>query len=458
MTAWRNEIAVLSRLALPLVLAQLAQNGMGVVDALMVGRLGAGSLAAIALGNITFTLVMIVLMAVLLAVGPMVAQAHGARRPEDAARATRQGLWLAVGLSVPALVLFHQARPLLLLAGQEPATATAAAAYLKAVAWGLPFSLVLTALRGFLEGHGDTRPILVAATLGVGLNVVANDVLMYGRLGLPRLGLVGTGYATAIVYATMALGIAAYLRARYRTHRLFGAIRQPDPATLLEILRIGWPIAVTLGFEAGLFTLTTLLVGRFGDAALAGHQIAMQTASTTFMVPLGISIATGVRVGQAVGRGDAPGVARAGGSGIAMSALFMAAAAVMFWTVPDAVIGLFLPVRDPANAEVVRYARSFLAIAGVFQVFDGTQVCAAGALRGLKDTRRPMVLTLVAYWFVGVPFGVWLAFGAGIGPTGMWFGLVAGLGVAAALLATRFGLVLRRVPAAAALPGGPELR
>ncbi|MEJ2288819.1 MAG: MATE family efflux transporter [Deinococcales bacterium] len=355
MAVWRREFREMSLLAVPLVLAQLAQNGMSVVDTLMVGRLGARDLAGIALGGSTFTFVFILCMAVLFAVGPMVAQAHGGRRPEDAARATRQGLWMALALSVPGVIVFLEAGPLLVLAGQDAATAAASAAYLRAMAWGFPFALAFTALRGFLEGQGDTRPILVVAALGVGLNVIANEVLMFGRLGFPRLGLVGTGYATSVVYAVMALLIAVYLRARYRRYRVFAGMRQPDLGTLRELVRIGWPISFTLGFEVGLFWLTALLMGRFGDAALAGHQIALQSASTTFMVPLGISIAAGVRVGQAAGRSDPGGVARGGVVGITLSALFMACAAALFWLAPDAVIGLYLPVTPPATP---RWSRS----------------------------------------------------------------------------------------------------
>ena len=443
MASWRRELRDLSLLAAPLVLAQLAQNGMSVVDTLMVGRLGPHALAGIALGGTLFTLMLILCMGVLFAVGPMVSHAYGGQRPEEAARAARQGLWLALALSVPGVLVFVFARPLLLLTGQEPGVAAASGGYLRAMAWGFPFALVLTSLRGFLEGHGDTRPILVVAALGVGLNVLANDVLMYGRFGFPRLGLVGTGYATAVVYATMALLVAVYLRWRYRRYRVFAGLRRPDPAMLAELFRVGWPISLTLGFEVGLFSLTALLMGRFGDAALAGHQIALQSASTTFMVPLGVSIAAGVRVGQAAGRGDAAGVTRAGFTGVALSALFMAFAGALFRFAPDAVIGLYLRVGDPANGAVVTFARRFLAIAAIFQIFDGTQVTASGALRGLKDTRVPMLLTLVAYWLVAVPVGVALAFPGGAGPSGLWFGLVVGLGTAAVLLVGRLALQVR---------------
>jgi len=458
MAAWRREFRDLGLLAAPLVLAQLAQNGMSVVDTLMVGRLGARELAGIALGGATFTFVFIVCMGVLFAVGPMVAQAHGARRPVETARAARQGLWMALMLSVAGVVVFVRSGPLLILAGQDPVTAGESAAYLRAMAWGFPFALGFTALRGFLEGHGDTRPILVVAAIGVALNVAANDVLMFGRLGFPALGLVGTGYATSVVYAVMALVIAAYIRGRYRSHRVFLGMRHPDLATLRELVRVGWPISLTLGFEVGLFWLTALLMGRFGEAALAGHQIALQSASTTFMVPLGVSIAAGVRVGQAAGRGDANGVVRGGLSGMALSALVMACAAALFWGAPDAVIGLYMPVKAPANAAVVAFARHFLAIAAIFQVFDGTQVAASGALRGLKDTRTPMLLTAVAYWVVGVPVGIGLAFGAGVGSSGLWYGLVAGLATAAILLATRFARLVRRRYGGSAQAGGVGLR
>lgn len=443
MAPWRRELRELSLLAAPLVLAQLAQNGMSVVDTLMVGRLGAQALAGIALGGTLFTLMLILCMGVLFAVGPMVAHAHGSQRPDEAGRAARQGLWLALGLSVPGLLVFIFARPLLLLTGQEQGVAAASGAYLRAMAWGFPFVLLLASLRGFLEGHGDTRPILVVAALGVALNVLANNVLMFGRFGFPRLGLVGTGYATAVVYGTMALLVAAYVRWRYRRYRVFAGLRRPDPAMLLELLRIGWPISLTLGFEVGLFSLTALLMGRFGDAALAGHQIALQSATTTFMVPLGVSIATGVRVGQAAGRGDTAAITRGGYTGIALSVLFMAFAGALFRFSPDAVINLYLQVGDPANATVVSFARRFLAVAAVFQIFDGTQVTASGALRGLKDTRAPMLLTLVAYWLVAVPVGVALAFPGGVGPSGLWFGLVVGLGTAALLLVGRLALQLR---------------
>ncbi len=455
-TTWRREAVQLIVLAAPLVVAQLAQNGMNVVDTLMVGRLGARALAGIALGGTVFAFVQLLLMAVLLSVAPHVAQAHGARDPDRASRAARQGLWLAALLSVPGCAVLLAGRRLLLLTGQEADLAAVAGAYLRSMAPGLPFALSFTALRGFLEGHGDTRPIVVVAGLGVGLNVLANQGLMFGRWGLPRLGLVGCGTATSLVFAAMTITLAGLIAWRYPEHRVFRGLRTPDPATLGSLLSVGWPISLAMAFEVGLFALTTLLMGRFGEAALAGHQIAFQSASTTFMVPLGISIAAGIRVGQGAGANDGTRVRRAAAAALVLAVFVMACAGLVFWRLPDAVIGLYLDVRDPANAGVVAWARTFLGVAALFQIFDGVQVAASGALRGLKDTRVPMLLTLVAYWVVGAPVATLLAFAVGLGPHGLWFGLVVGLALSATLLAGRLARLTR--PGALGRSAPPALR
>lgn len=440
----RRELAELSLLAGPLVLAQLAQMSMGFVDTLMAGRLGPDALAGIALGSVVFGFVSIVSMGVLFSVAPSVSQAHGAGRPDAAARAARQGLWLAAGLSLPGIALFQVAGPLLALAGQEPATADLAGGYLRAASVGLFPSLALVALRGFLEGLGDARPIMLVLLAGVGLNVLANNAFMFGRWGFPALGLVGTGVATAIVYTAMAVAAAAYLARRYADYRVLRGLRRPDPVTLRELVRIGWPIGLTLGFEAGLFSLTALAMGLFGQQALAGHQIAIQAASITFMVPVGLSIATGVRVGQAAGRGDAVAVRRAGLTGIAAAATVMLGTASLFRFAPMLVVSAFLDPSDPRNAEVVGYATSFLAIAALFQVVDGVQVAASGALRGLRDTRVPMVISLLAYWALGMTTSLVLGFALGFAGRGLWTGLVVGLGAAAILLTWRFLRLSRR--------------
>ena len=434
----RRELMQLSVLAGPLVLAQLAQMSMGFVDTLMAGRLGPDALAGIALGSVVLGFVTIVSMGVLFSVAPSVSQAHGAGRSSEAARAARQGLWLAAGLALPGIALFQVATPLLIAAGQDPATAELAGAYLRAVSPGLLPSLALVALRGFLEGLGDARPIMTILLAGVALNVVADQAFMFGRWGAPALGLVGTGVATTLVYTTMALAAALYVALRYRSYRVLRGLRRPDPVVLRDLIRVGWPIGVTLGFEAGLFSATALLMGLFGREALAGHQIAIQAASITFMLPVGLSIATGVRVGQAAGRQDLAAVRRAGVAGILAAATVMLGTAALFRFAPGLVVAAFLDVGDPRNAEVIRYATTFLGLAAAFQVVDGIQVAASGALRGLRDTRVPMVISLVAYWALGMTTSLALGFLAGFGGRGLWAGLVVGLGTAAILLTRRF--------------------
>lgn len=432
------ELKKLLSLALPLALAQLAQNAMSFVDTLMVGRLGPAPLAGMALGATIFNVVYIVLMAILLSVAPIVAQAIGARRKAEPGVVAGQALLLAAALAVPGVLLFLNVKPVLLFAGLPAGTAGLAAEYLGAVGLGLPFALGFVAFRGLFEGHGDARPILYMAILGVGFNVFLNNALIYGHYGLPRLGMVGTGYSTAIVYFLLFAIAALLVRRRYPNLAVFASMRLIDRAKMAEILRVGGPISAMLGLESGLFTLTGVLMAGFGDDVLASHQLALQSASMAFMIPLGIATATSVRVGRSAGAGDLGGVRRSGWLGIGLGTLFMSCTALLFWLAPRSVIRLYIDLHAPQNQELISFAVTFLAIAALFQVVDGVQVTAQGALRGLKDTRIPMFMTLVAYWLVGVPVGIYLSFGLRIGPRGLWFGMVAGLVVAAMLLVARF--------------------
>ena len=442
--ACHREAPLLVRIAVPLALAQLAQNGMGLVDTLMVGRLGPAELAGIALGAMAFFFVSIVVGATLFAVGPLVAQATGARRPAEAAEAARHGVALGALLAVPVMLLLWFIGPLMALLGQDPDTAALATGYLRAVVWSVPGFMLFVPLRAFLEGRGETRPIMLISFAGVGANVVANNALMFGRWGFPALGLTGTGYATAIVYTLMALLLSAYVVWREPDHPVLRWARLRRDR-IAEVARLGWPIAVTVGFETGLFAVTAFLMGLVGRTELAGHQIAIQSASFTFMIPLALGVATSARVGQAVGRDDPLGVRAAGAVGITLSTSVMCLTALLFWTAPELVIGFYLDLRDPANSAVIAFATTFLRIAAMFQLVDGLQVAAIGALRGLKDTRVPMLITLVSYWLVGLGSGIGLAFGLGLEGAGLWYGLVAGLAVAALWLTRRFLALVRRL-------------
>ncbi len=451
--AWRrSEFVGLVRLAAPLVLAQLAQNGLSFVDTLMVGRLGPGALAAMALGATTFFTTSIVSSSVLFAVGPLVAQAVGGGRRDEAGHVASQALWLALVFSVPGLLIFNTIGPLLQGLGLEPETARLAAGYLRAISFGYPFYLAFQALRGFLEGHGDAKPIMGIAFLGVALNVVLCEVLIFGHLGFPALGVIGTGFATATVYTVMFALVLLLVSWRYPERRVVAGMRRLRWPLLRELVRVGWPIGMTTGLEVGLFSVSAVLMGRFGDDVLAAHQVAMQSASMTFMVPLGMSIATGVLVGQAAGRGDTAAVRRTGFMGLTVAVGVMLVAAALFRFAPRLVIGLYTDVSQPGNAAMIAVAVGFLSIAALFQLFDGVQVTAVGALRGLKDTRVPMLYTLVSYWLVGMPLGLWLAFAVGVGPRGLWYGMVAGLATSAVLMTTRFARRTRAVGAAPAEP------
>jgi multidrug resistance protein, MATE family len=443
--AVRLELPRLVTVAVPLALGLLAHNAMGLVDTLMAGRLGPEALAGIALGSISFFFVTVVMSSMLYAVGAMVAQATGARRPDLAVQALRQGLLWSAGLTVPAIALLWLLPSALRLMGQDPVVVQQAEGYLRAVAYGVPSLMAFTALRAYLEGQGRTRPLMLVAFLGVGLNVVANQAFMFGRWGFPALGPHRHRRRHQPGVHGHGAGRLRLRRvARRRSRRLRAAValapgdRPRDPA-------VGWPISATVAFETGLFAISAMLMGRIGATELAGHQIAIQSASFTFMIPLALGVATTARVGHAVGRGDPLGARAAGLVGIGASVLVMTATAFTFWTWPHAVVGLYLDLADPANAGVVAHAVAFLGVAAAFQLFDGLQVSALGALRGLKDTRAPMLITLVSYWFVGLGSGVALAFGLGWGGVGLWWGLVLGLAVASLLLGARFVALLRRL-------------
>lgn len=454
--SYRTETRLTLRLAAPVIASQLGLMSMGFVDTLMVGRLGVEALAGVALGNTIFFVLFIISMGVVLAVGPMVSQAYGADTPGAIERSVREGLHVSIVLSVLPLFIIWQIEPILLSIGQEPATVVLTAGYLRAIGWGmLPF-LWFVALRSLVEGVSRPLPVTLITLVGLGLNVLCNYVLMFGKWGFPALGLEGTGWASTIVYWTMFVVIALYTQysGEFRHYRVFSGLGRVDWPTFRELFRIGWPIGVSHGIEAGLFATTALVMGLLGNVALAAHQIAIQCAAYTFMVPMGIGIAASVRVGQAVGRRDPAGAQRAGYVALLLSTLFMCCTAVMFWLAPEFLVGLYLDTSLPENLEVLNLAVVLLGIAAVFQVFDGVQVAALGALRGVKDTRIPMIIGFCTYWLVGLTTGLSLAFWMDKGAVGLWWGLVLGLAAAAVMLTWRFVQHSGR----ALQPGGVFLR
>ena len=441
---YRKEFCDLTKLALPLVLAQLAQNTISFVDTVMVGRLGNEAIAGIAIGSTVFHFVLIVLSGVVLGVSPIVSQATGADDPQTAARATRQALWLGVIFFLPAFVLYWNAYPLLIFLGQPAETAADSSGYLRAISWGLLPALWVMGLRGLLEGTSNTHPIMLISFVGVLLNIVGNYVLMFGYLGFPALGLVGTGYASSFVYFCVFGMMAIYIHYRYSEFHVFSKIRSPDLKMLKELMRVGGPIGLTLGFEVSMFSAAAIAMGTLGKNELAAHQIALQTASISFMIPLGLAIATSVRVGQAVGRKSNREAEVAGRVGMLTCMGVMSVSALVFWLLPELIIGLYLDINEPENQQVVKFAISFLGIAAMFQIVDGLQVSASASLRGLKDTTAAMVLTLISYWVVGAVSGGLLCFVLDYRGDGLWIGMTLGLATAAVLLSIRFHKKVRQ--------------
>lgn len=441
-SAWVAEIRATFALGWPLVVASLGQIAMTATDVAMMGRLGPDALAAGALGSNLFFFAFIFGMGLLSAVSAMLAREFGANRfaVREPRRTVRQGLWSAVIVATPACVILWRAEDLLHLLGQEPRLVPSAAAYTRALMWSLFPALAFVVLRAFVSALQRPRWALVITLGAVLVNAFANWVLMFGNLGAPALGVVGAGIATTIVSTLMVLAFAFVLSIdrRFRRYRLFGRWWRADWPRLRALWRVGAPLAAILLFEVSIFNAAVFLMGIIGPTELAAHQIAIQIAAITFMVPLGLGQAVTVRVGRAAGAGDPDGVTRAGAVALAMGVGFMAMTALVMVLAPATMIALFIDVADAGNAEVVRLATAFLLWAAIFQIVDGAQAVAVGMLRGLHDTQVPMVLALIGYWGVGFPLGAVLAFPAGLGGEGIWIGLAAGLGVVAVLLLRRW--------------------
>lgn len=433
-----HEIRALLVLALPVTLSQFAQYALALVNTAVIGRVSALALATAAYATAIYYLFFMVLQGTLLAVAPHVAQAHAAGNRAGVARALVNGLKLAALLALVATPLLWTAAHLLQSFSPPGIDAPLAAAYLRVYSLAMLPVLSFSVLRGTMEALGRPRTVLMVAVLGVLAATLLSPALAFGYLGLPALGLIGAGYATVIIAWLTALTLALLSARTLRGYGVRRHLRPFDRSFLLELFKLGAPIGLTLGAEGGMFSTTALLMGNFGGEALAAHSVAIQTVTAVFMVPLGLSIATSIRVAQAAGRGNLRGARQAGVAGLLLSAAVMIGVASLYLFSPTLPIRAFIDVGDPSNMRVVSVAATFLGIAALFQLFDGVQVTANAALRGLKDTRGPMVISLASYWVVGVGSGVALAFGTELQGRGLWLGLVAGLAVAAALLLRRF--------------------
>jgi MATE family multidrug resistance protein len=438
---WRSELRATLSLAWPLMLANLTMQLIQATDVILLGWLGAKELAAAALAlSLSFGMILFA-MGVLTASSPMIASALGERSNavRDVRRTFRQSLWAAAMMTVPTLIVLWNAERVILALGQEPELARLAGRFLRGYMWVIPSWMLFQCMRNFVSALERPGWILVISTAGIPLNALVSWALIFGHFGMPRLGIIGGGIGSAIVWAAMALALATVILTdrKFRRFHLFGRFWRADWPRFRALFRLGGPIGLTMGFEGGVFSAAAYLMGLFGAPSVAAHQIALQIAATTFMVPLALGQAATVRVGLAYGRRDPDGVSLAGWTAFVLSTVFMMVMATLMYAFPRDLITLFLD-DTPANAAVISLGVSFLFVAALFQIVDGAQVVGAGMLRGLHDTRVPMIYALFGYWAIGLGVGVALAFALDWRGIGIWFGLAAGLGVVAALMLWRW--------------------
>jgi MATE family multidrug resistance protein len=440
----RTEFRPTLRLAIPLVLAELGWMSMVIVDTMMVGRLpnSALAIAAVSLGGILVNVLAFFGAGVLIGLDTLVSQAFGAGLREDCHRSLVHGIYLSFALTPLLMTPVWFFGPLLCMANIPPDIIALAVPYSKALAWGTLPLLLYFAVRRCMQGMNMVRPIAFALVTANIINAVGNWLLIYGKLGAPVMGAVGSGWSTAwarIYLAAVLVGYLLWYDRKYRTDLLRTPI-QPDLMRMRPLIALGFPVAMQMTLEIGVFALVTALIGRLGAIALASHQIALNTVSLTYMVPLGISSAAAVRVGQAIGRKDPHGAGNAGGSAIFFGAGFMTLAGITLLLIPRWIARIYTP-----DETVIRSAVLLLAVAAAFQLFDGIQTVATGALRGAGDTRTPMFCHFSAYWIIGLPLGAWLCFGRGWGAVGLWAGLSLALILIGIVLLFAWGRTVRRL-------------
>ncbi|SFI39690.1 multidrug resistance protein, MATE family [Pseudomonas guineae] len=446
----RTELCSLLKLATPIIIAQLANTAMGFVDTVMAGRVSPQDLAAVALGNSIWIPVFLLMTGILLATTPKVAQRFGSGAHTEIGPLVRQALWLALGVGIAAAVMLWNAEIVLSLMNVDPVLIEPAMGYLRAVACGFPAVALYHVLRCFSDGLGHTRPSMVIGLCGLALNIPLNYIFIYGKLGLPAMGGVGCGWATGLVMVFMFLSMLWWVKWApfYQPSKIFSHFEKPQWPVLKRLLSVGLPIGIAVFAESSIFAVIALLIGGLGATVVAGHQIALNFSSMVFMIPYSLGMAATVRVGQALGR-DEPREARfAAGVSMAAALAYACLSASLMLLLREEIAQIYTP-----DKTVIAVATTLLVYSALFQFSDAIQVTAAGALRGYQDTRVTMILTLFAYWGIGLPVGYalgltnWL--GEPSGPSGLWQGLIVGLTCAGGMLAVRLaGSARKRIRAA----------
>jgi multidrug resistance protein, MATE family len=435
-----HELNGVSRVAGPIVASQLGGMAMNTTDTLMVGPLGAESLAAAGLGSAIHIATLIVCTGTLLGMSPLVSQAYGAGNRAGCRRVAVQGLWLAAILAIPMTLVTLAGEGIMVALSQPEGVTALAGGYMRALAAGVLPLMLYMALRQYLEGMGNTLPAMVITFAGVGVNAVANLAFIYGIGGIvPAMGVVGAGWSTTIVRWCMFAAMLAFVLGRRRLRPFTGVPLRPEREVIGHVALIGLPIGAQLGAEIGIFAFAAVMMGWLGPLEQAAHQVAMNIAATTFMVALGTALAGGIRVGQHVGAGRIRSMRRATGATYLLVVGVMSVTALGFVAFPEWLVGLY--TRDPA---ILHIGVALLAMAAAFQVFDGAQAAGLCALRGAADTRTPMLITLFGYWGVGAPVAYYLGFHTPLGAVGIWAGLVVALGTVSLLLGWRVHRVLVR--------------
>ena len=431
------EILRTLQLAIPVVVGMVASFSMNFVDTVMAGRLPDKeiALAGIATGGAIWSAVVMFVLGVLMAIQPVVAQVDGAGNRAEGGAAARQGMWIALAVSIPFVLILRSGGHMLQWMAVGADIIPTAVKYMDAISWGAPAICLLLMLRFFSEGSGYTRPTMYMGLLGIMLNVPLNYILMFGKFGLPQLGAQGCGYATSIVTWAQLLMIFFYIRwhAHFKEFELFRRWDWPQWQEILKLLRIGLPIGTTIFVEGSLFIGAALLIARLGALPASAHLIAINYSALMFMVPLGVASAVTTRVGNALGRGEPEAARYAGLIGLLIVLFTQTLSAASMLLIPGFIVKIY--TNDLAITSI---AVSLLFYSAIFQYADGIQICAAGALRGLKDTVVPMFINIVAYLLVGLSVGYYLTFNKAMGPAGMWIGMIIGLSIVAVLLLGRF--------------------
>jgi len=445
-----TEFYNLLKLATPIIIAQLANTAMGFVDTVMAGRVSPQDLAAVALGNSIWVPVFLLMTGILLATTPKVAQRFGAGAHTEIGPLVRQALWLALAVGIAAAVILWNAEIVLSLMNVDPALIEPAMGYLRAVACGFPAVALYHVLRCFSDGLGHTRPSMVIGLCGLALNIPLNYIFIYGKLGLPAMGGVGCGWATGLVMGFMFLSMLWWVKWApfYQASKIFNHFEWPQWPVHKRLLSVGLPIGISVFAESSIFAVIALLIGGLGATVVAGHQIALNFSSMVFMIPYSLGMAATVRVGQALGRGEPREARFAAGVSMAAALGYACLSASLMLLLREEIAQIYTPDR-----AVIAVATTLLVYSALFQFSDAIQVTAAGALRGYQDTRVTMILTLFAYWGIGLPVGYALGltdwFGEPSGPSGLWQGLVVGLTCAGGMLAVRLaGSARKRIRAA----------